>query len=383
MILTMAASWSEPITLPPTPLVGEGIPRLGDHAGSLPIFEEMASCPQEPEYHGEGDVLTHTEMVCRELVADVRWQALDEMTREEMWWAALLHDCGKPQTTRYEDGRLRSPYHAARGAVLARSLLWRAGVPPLRRERVCALVAHHMLPYHLLDRDDPERALIEASLGCPPSLLALLTSADSRGRLARDGDHLGDAVDAFAEMAQELGCPDGPYPFASDHARVMYFRRDGRSPSYAAYDDSRGVVTLTSGLPGAGKDAWASRHGEGARVVSLDDLRRSSGVKRGDRKGEGRLYAQAREALREEMRAGRPVIHNATNLSRQMREPVLSLADDYDYRVHIVCVEASPADLARQNKERSHSVPEEAIGHLLGRWEAPTLAEAHLICHVP
>ena len=86
-----------------------------------------------------------------------------------------------------------------------------------------------------------------------------------------------------------------PYPFASDHARFSYFRRDDRDPAYAAYDDTRSRVVVLSGLPGSGKDLWIARHGDGRPVVSLDDLRRERGVKRGDKAAEGRLIQDARE----------------------------------------------------------------------------------------
>jgi len=346
---------------------------------SLPIFEKMALCPQEARYHGEGDVLTHTQMVCDQLVGDPRFEALDIEAREELWWAAVLHDCGKPQTTRLEDGHLHAHGHARAGAIIARELLWRAGVKSERRERVCALVRHHMVPYHIFDREDPRRQVIEISLSCRNDYLALLTSSDARGRIADDVDGLADDVELFAESCEEALCLDAPYPFSSDHARVMFFRRAERDPSYAAYDDSQGEVVLISGLPGAGKDRWIKEHGAATAVVSLDALRRKDGVKRGDRRAEGRVYAQARELLREELRHGRTVIHNATNLSRLQREPILALADDYNARVKIVCVECSPQELHKQNSEREHSIPDEAIGDLLGRWEAPTLADAHTL----
>jgi len=375
----MTPPWATPVILPSCPQVGEDAPRLFAHVETLPIFEKMSLCPQEARYHGEGDVLTHTQMVCDELVRDPRYATLDEEAREELWWAAILHDCGKPRTTRLEEGQMRSRGHPISGAVIARELLWRAGVAPVRRERVCALVRYHMVPYHLLDREDPRRQVIEISLSCRNDHLALLTSADARGRIAEDAGGLTDGVELFTEFCAEALCLDVSYPFASDHARVMFFRREERDPAYAAYDDSRGEVILLSGLPGAGKDRWVAKHGGTAAVVSLVALRRKDSVKRGDRRAEGRVYAQARELLREELRHGRPVIHNATNLSRLQRGPILALADDYNARVKIVCVECSPEELRKQNSERSHALPDEAIGDLLARWETPTLADAHTL----
>ena len=68
--------------------------------------------PQSPVWHGEGDVLIHTRMVADGLLRDERHQALDDDARAELWLAALLHDVGKPATTRYENGHYRAPGHA-------------------------------------------------------------------------------------------------------------------------------------------------------------------------------------------------------------------------------------------------------------------------------
>lgn len=323
-------------------------------------------------------MLTHTQMVCDELVASDEWRALDAAERSELWLAAVLHDCGKPQTTREEDGRLRAPGHARAGAVLARRLLWQAGVDWEARERVCGLVRWHMAPYHLLDRDDAARQAILMSLSVNPARLRLLVQCDARGRIAPDVDELVERVALAWEVCAELGCGDGPYPFANDHARFSFFvGRAERDPSWAAHDDTSGLLTLTSGLPGAGKDHWVAASAGDAGVVSLDDLRRARGAKRTDQTAQGQIVQEARERLRAELRAGRDVVWNTTGLSRQLRAPLVSLGHDYGARVRIVCVEADAGRLLEQNALRAETVPEAAIERLLGRWEFPGLDECH------
>src|ERR1700712_1412835 len=147
------------MALPATPEPGEPCPDLDELATAFPWLAMMAGTQQD----GEGDVLEHTQLVAETLLADERWQRLEPEDRGELWLAALLHDVGKPATTRYEDGRWTAPGHAHRGAILARRILWEAGLSPFARERICGLVGHHMAPYHLIDSDATRRT-IEISL---------------------------------------------------------------------------------------------------------------------------------------------------------------------------------------------------------------------------
>lgn len=366
--------------LPKTPQPGEAAPRLHDFLDQK-LFLDMKQCPQEAQHHGEGDVLNHTQMVCDQLVNHPTWLALDDQEREDLWWAALLHDSAKPFTTREEDGRLRAPGHASAGAVYAREILWRMGVSPERREKVCALVHWHMTPYHLLDRDNPEKIVAEISLSVRPELLALLVECDSQGRIADDLPRLKETIDIFRIFCEDLGCLDGAYPFTSDHARVMFFRKDDRAIDYQAFDDTEGQMTMMIGLPGSGKDFWISKHGDAQPVISLDDLRVKNKVKRGDKKAEGQMIAESRELVREQLRAKSNFIYNATNLSKQQRERVLGLAADYNTRIRLVIVEAPMNKILMQNRNRpaQEIVPESAYAGLLRHWEIPSLAEAHEI----
>lgn len=89
-----------------------------------PFSEQMAETMQNPLWHGEGDVWTHTKMVCDVLAGLEAFRMLPERKRREIFLAALLHDIGKIPCTRLEDGRWTSPNHSATGAKMARELLW-------------------------------------------------------------------------------------------------------------------------------------------------------------------------------------------------------------------------------------------------------------------
>ncbi len=94
-------------------------------AEGQPWAQAMVACAQDPQWHTEGDVWTHTRMVCAQLEALAEWDALPRANQLKLLFAALFHDAGKPLTSGRdpETGRIRSPKHALAGAELARRVL--------------------------------------------------------------------------------------------------------------------------------------------------------------------------------------------------------------------------------------------------------------------
>lgn len=341
-----------------------------------PWVAPMADCPQDPEHHAEGDVWTHTKMVCEALVGLPGWQALAADDREVLFASALLHDIAKPACTQIVDGRISQPGHSPRGALMVRAMLWKMGVDPAVRERIAALVRTHQIPFFLIDQPDALRraALISQTVRCDH--LALLTRADALGRVCRDQQRLLDNIDLFVDFCAEQQCLDRPWAFPSAHTRFVYFRTEGRDPRYPVHDDTRCEVVLMSGLPGSGKDHWIASNLD-LPVVSLDALREQLDL---DFTGPQHAVIQAaRERAREHLRRGQPFVWNATNLSRDIRARLVDLCQSYGARVRIVFLDTPYRRVLRQNRERDAQVPVAAIERMLARWEPPDLTEAHRV----
>ncbi|MGE8641999.1 MAG: HD domain-containing protein, partial [Achromobacter sp.] len=147
---------------------------------AFPALELAKTTPQDPRYHGEGDVWTHTKMVMEALLALPQYQAADRADQEVVFLAALLHDVAKHSTTVIDPvtGAIGQPGHSRKGAIDARIALWDAGVPFAVREAVCRLIAVHQVPFFALEGSrrgkTPEFIVRELSWQVDIPLLAML-----------------------------------------------------------------------------------------------------------------------------------------------------------------------------------------------------------------
>jgi predicted kinase len=339
-------------------------------------FHALKACPQDPEFHAEGNVKIHTKMVAEAIVSDPVWAALTPEDRQIGLWAALLHDVAKPKCTKVcDDGRIQSPGHSRRGQIMARRILWEMGAPFADRETICHLITHHQIPLYFFEREKPERRIHLISWQTRCDLLALLARADIRGRICKDANRLLDNVALFASFARDEACWASPRAFATNETRFEYFRKADRYADYEAYDDRWGGVTVMSGMPASGKDTWIARYGNGRPVISLDELRLELGIEAAD--SQGPVVAHAREQAKVYLRRHEPFIWNGTNLSRERRLGLIDLFADYKARVTIVYVETAPAEALRRNAARPNPVPKSAIERMFDHWEVPDLTECH------
>ena len=343
--------------------------------------EQLARCEQGVEYHAEGDVWTHTNMVGDALVQIPEFRALDARARSIVFCASILHDIGKPATTRREDdGRITSRGHSLRGEIIARVMLWRAGADFELREAICGLIRYHQVPFFAVDQDDCERKVFRVSQVVRCDWLSLVAEADGRGRRCADPadqQRILDNVLLFGDLCRENDCWDRRRAFASDHSRFTYFRKDDRDPGYEAYDDTICQVTVMAGLPAAGKSSWIEANAASLPLVSLDRLRVELGID--PNASQGRVVAAARAQAREHLRNKRSFVWNATNVSRELRAQIVQLLADYNARVRFVYVEVSPELLHQRNRAREHPVPSKVMDRLFSRWTVPTLVEAHSV----
>ena len=124
------------------PSIGFTLARdLGVVEQILPEMVPLYDCPQDPEWHPEGDVWTHNLLVIDE--ARRRNADLDRPRLATVMLAAVCHDLGKPATTAFVDGRWRSPGHEAAGVAPSARLLDRFKVQSMDGVRRARAGARH------------------------------------------------------------------------------------------------------------------------------------------------------------------------------------------------------------------------------------------------
>ena len=177
----------------------------------LPEMEPLYDCPQDPEWHPEGNVWIHTLMVidkARELNGD-----LDRPRLATVMLGAVCHDLGKPATTAVIDGRVKSPNHEAMGVEPATQILDRLNINTLDgfdvRAQVLGLVTEHLRPMAFFKARDTvtDGAFRRLAQKVDLELLARFARADCHGRA---GTFDCSGIDWFIERARSLGVEHKP-----------------------------------------------------------------------------------------------------------------------------------------------------------------------------
>jgi tRNA nucleotidyltransferase (CCA-adding enzyme) len=185
--------------------------RLGVVDRLFPELEALKGCPQEPEWHPEGDVWIHTLLALDRARGESA--GLPREKRLAVMLATLCHDFGKPRTTAVVDGRIRSYDHEEAGIAPTNAFLDRLNVHTmggydLRRE-VIQIVAHHLTPSHYFKNRDNvgDGAFRRLARQLDPELLYRVSRADCLGRT---GEFSTEAQEWFIAKVRGLGVEHSP-----------------------------------------------------------------------------------------------------------------------------------------------------------------------------
>jgi tRNA nucleotidyltransferase (CCA-adding enzyme) len=203
----------EKLLLAPRPSIGFALAMdLGLVEKLFPELHALAGCPQEPEWHPEGDVWMHNLQVI-----DEARKRIDDLPRPQqiaVMLGAVCHDFGKPATTAFVEGRMRSIDHEEQGVAPAIVFLDRINVHSIDgydvRRQVVGMVAQHLKPgmWFKVRGEVGDGAFRRLAQKVDLELLARLAKADCSGR--QPGTFDCSAMDWFLERARALGVEHRP-----------------------------------------------------------------------------------------------------------------------------------------------------------------------------
>ena len=112
-------------------------------------------------------------------------------------------------------------------------------------------------------------------------------------------------------------------------------------------------------------------------MISLDNIRRE--LKISPKAEQGYVAHLAREQAKDYLRHHQPFVWNATDITTQMRESLISLFETYRARVRIVYLETDWNNLQARNRSREDAVPPKAIDNMLSKLTLPEAFEARKV----
>lgn len=344
-----------------------------------PLLDALRGVSQDGVWHAEGDVAIHTQMVRDALEAIDEFKSLSEREQNVLRLAAALHDVGKVNTTREENGHIIAPHHSPRGMEMVQHLWWMEGyqMSPDDRRAVLALIRYHGRPLHGQERLYAHVAA--TSVVVPIRMVALIAEADVRGRICPDADDLLLNIELFREAARELCCYETPRVWTNPHARWRFLQDRAADLSFEAYNDRTFQVHMFSGLPGTGKSTIAKKLG--IPVVSRDELRDKAGLDPADRSDQGRASQLFQETLKTYLRRRESCLIDGTNLLRNLRGNTIDMCANYGAEVTLHHFDRDRQTVFVQNKAREAVVPEQVIERMAEGMEFPCPTEAHHLVH--
>ena len=148
----------------------------------FPELKALIGVKQNPVYHSEGDVWTHTMMVLDEAAK------LRDRTANPYWFmlSAVTHDFGKAVCTEARDGIVHAYEHEIRGLPIAEAFLRRITSETRLIEYVLNQVQLHMKPNTVAGARSAEKVTTRMfDRAVDPEGLICIALADERGRITQ------------------------------------------------------------------------------------------------------------------------------------------------------------------------------------------------------
>ncbi|GEA13409.1 ATP-binding protein [Alteromonas sp. KUL49] len=395
--------WLNTLARSHSPDFSECLAVLGSY---FPLLHDFESTEQDNEWHAEGNVAIHTNMVLKALYQLLENNAthIHGEQRLILILAALLHDIAKPISTvrREINGieRVVASRHEAMGMSYLATRLPLLGLSQQSIESIMGLVGHHQMPKLLVIKNKGYGDYLQLALNTNLELMYWLELADMQGRICKDKATQIELLEQFRMFAEDYGLWEIDW---SEHELLSSIQIK-TSPDEQIYTNGCGLrqlafnqiyqieeaiaknfeasqqyshLFLMCGVSGSGKSTWIQRNLEGVEVVSLDDIREELNGKRECQKNKGQVLQLAKQRLKAALAKKQSIVWDATNLRTDFREMICQIGMQYNALTTIVAFQLSTDMLIKNNAKRKSSVPDKVLHQQIERFQWPSRTEAH------
>ena len=400
--------WLSSLAIDAKPDIDECIEYLGSQFDWL---YNLKNTPQDPEWHAEGNVHIHTNMVLGELYKLLEEDAshIKGDKRQSLILAALLHDVGKTVRTKQVEIngiiRIACPQHESIGRSYLAFKLMKLNLSFAVIRRVLGLVGEHHMPKLLVVKNQVKGAYLSLSRRADIELLYWLEVADMRGRSCRDLASQLEYLEEFKMFSEEYGVWDCSHELRGEFSSL--FKDENKLEkdyiySHALYEIEKSLISLPveaiartfeyksnhsnlivlCGPSGSGKSTWVERNCEDFTLISLDEIREEINGNRRVQKNRGQVLQLAKDRLKACLRKKQNVVWDATNLRSDFRKILCDFGRDYKALVTLVVFLLPEEKLFKNNENRDYSIPRDVLLKQLEGFQFPLAGEAHRMCVV-
>ena len=366
----------------------EAIKQVGSR---YPLLLEFKNTPQDKEWHAEGDVHIHVNMVIDETYKLIEAHDFTKEDQFVLLMAAIFHDIAKPLVTKEKEirgkRRVVAPQHEEKGMSYLFYKFLEEDMTTTERQQILDLVGYHQKPKFLVIKNQNEWQYRLLTENTPGYLFYYHEVADMRGRTCDDLKPSLDMLEEFRMFCEEYDCfhktgdikttieNDFLENFKSeDKGSLSYLvnktysdlinnQYDAPSVGYSKHftnKDTHSKLFILCGLSASGKST-AVKEIKGLNdidvVISLDELRKEHKINNTNRKKvDGRVLQEAKLLLKQALANHENIIWDSTNLRKDFRKIIADLGRQYNAETHLAFIVDSVNNCINKDKARNDSV---------------------------
>lgn len=385
----------------------EAIQNIGSQ---YPLLLKFKDTPQDKEWHAEGDVHIHVNMVIDETYKLIETHNFTEQDQFVLLMAAIFHDIAKPLVTKEKEikGKVRvvAPQHEEKGMSYLFYKFLEEDMTKLERNQILDLVGYHQKPKFLVIKNQSEWQYRLLTENTPGYLFYYHEVADMKGRTCSDLAPSLDMLEEFRMFCEEYNCfhKTGNIKEAIKNKLLENFKSENeKTLSYLVnktYSDlvnneytdpsvgyskhftnkeNHSKLFILCGLSGSGKTTAIEKIKESNGVeiiISLDELRKSHKINNTNRKKvDGRVLQEAKLLLKQALANNENVIWDSTNLRKDFRKIIADLGRQYNAETHLAFVVDSVKNCITKDEKRNDSVGNLIIEKQEKEFQYPELSE--------